>query len=251
MGFTIREMTMLRLLPGYILVTAVIIFVLFWLGPFSTKNDLIPVHRALYWSIAVLGNLLVAVSLIPACIILAVKRGYYPVAGISIGSIVAAIPGTANIFLLEYIFRDLLLTGNLINLYFDVVIVTFAISMIFWMYYHYRLATRTPLPGKDDHAFVTELTGGSRLLHLEIQDHYLQVHTDTGPRTVLMRLGDAIDRIDPGRGLQVHRSHWVAHDAVARIERRAKGVLLVLDDNSTVPVSRSHLKKVRQAPWFR
>ena len=251
MGFTMREMPMFRLLPGYILVTAVIIFVLFWLGPFSTKSDLIPSHRALYWSIAVLGNLLVAVSIIPACIQLASNRGYRLVIGLSIGSIIAAIPGTANIFLLEYMFRDLLPISYLIILYFDVAIITFSITMIFWMYSEYRLDIKAPRPSKDDHAFVAELTGGSRLLHLEIQDHYLQVHTDTGPRTVLMRLGDAIDRLDPGRGLQVHRSHWVAHDAVAGIERRARGVMLVLDDNSTVPVSRSHLKKVRQAPWFR
>jgi DNA-binding LytR/AlgR family response regulator len=53
-----------------------------------------------------------------------------------------------------------------------------------------------------------------------------------------MRLGDAMQEL-AGQGLQVHRSHWVAPEAVRR-HRRDKGRdLLVMTDGAEVPVSRS------------
>ena len=50
---------------------------------------------------------------------------------------------------------------------------------------------------------------------LQMEDHYVRVHGQSGSQLVLMTLSDAIARA--GRpGLQVHRSWWVALDAVER-----------------------------------
>lgn len=245
-----RKQPALRPLFSYVLVTAGIIFVLFWLGPFSTGEDLPPLQRLLYWSVAVLGNAIVAATIIRAFMRWASSQGYQPVIGVVAGSLISALPGTANIFVLEYLFRDLLRTEQLVTLYIDVAIVTLFISLIFMLFGKSRRNTKPMAGKKDDSAFVAELTGGRPLLHLEIQDHYLQVHTENGARTVLMRLRDAIRQLDPERGIQVHRSHWVSHHAVRHVERNNGRVILHLVDGNIIPVSRSFLKSVRQAKWY-
>lgn len=91
---------------------------------------------------------------------------------------------------------------------------------------------------------------GRRLLALEMEDHYLRIHTDAGSALILMRLRDAVAELDGFPGQQVHRSFWVARDAVTGVERRADGKLtLVLCNGLKVPVSRTHAPAVRAAGW--
>jgi DNA-binding LytR/AlgR family response regulator len=88
------------------------------------------------------------------------------------------------------------------------------------------------------------------LLSLSVQDHYVEVTTTRGRELLLMRLGDAIRETPPVEGLQVHRSHWVAHDAVSAADRRGDGAILTLSDGRTIPVSRSFLPAVRDAGFL-
>ena len=86
-----------------------------------------------------------------------------------------------------------------------------------------------------------------RLIHIAVSDHYVDVTTDKGTSLVLMRLSDAIRETAPVPGLQVHRSHWVALDAVRRGTRREGKPVLELENGTIVPVSRSYLDAVRAA----
>jgi hypothetical protein len=87
---------------------------------------------------------------------------------------------------------------------------------------------------------------GERLLALSAEDHYLRVHTDRGDDLVHYRLSQA--REDLGaRGAQVHRSWWVATDAVDRAERDGERWTLVLRGGLRVPVSRTWLQDARRA----
>ena len=81
-----------------------------------------------------------------------------------------------------------------------------------------------------------------RLLCLEMEDHYVRVHTDRGSALVLMRLGDAVAETAPVRGSQVHRSWWVANDAVEGFQRTGRTARLLLSNGAAVPVSQRHLK---------
>lgn len=238
-----------RKLLSYIGLTVGIIFVLVWLEPFST-DQLSPLMRSLYWSIAVIGNMIMAMILIPLFVEQSRKRKSSPLLGVAVGSILAAIPGTANIFTLEFIMRAPLKEVEILALYFDVMIITFCISTIFFLFTQNQQKQSAAVSSGDDHDFLIELTGGAKLLHLEIKDHYLQVFTDQGTRTVLMRMRDAIRQLDKSRGLQVHRSHWLAHDAVSHVERQDGRIILHSVDGRKIPVSRSYLKSVRAAPWF-
>jgi hypothetical protein len=90
-----------------------------------------------------------------------------------------------------------------------------------------------------------ELRG--RLRRLSMQDHYVEVVTDRGAHLVLMRMSDAIAETGGIDGLQIHRSHWVAREAVRDSVRRGDRLMLRLADGTELPVSRSRVRAVRDA----
>lgn len=102
-------------------------------------------------------------------------------------------------------------------------------------------ALRERLPFKFRHA---------ELYALSAEDHYLRVHTSAGETLVLMRLYDAIGELDGIEGSQVHRSWWVARDAVADVTRDDGRVTLRLKTGATAPVSRGYTKPLKAAGWF-
>ena len=86
-----------------------------------------------------------------------------------------------------------------------------------------------------------------RLLALSVRDHYVEVITEKGRSLVLMRLSDAMRETGPVRGLQIHRSHWVALDAVERVVKAGGKVAVELPGGVRLPVSRGFLPEARQA----
>ena len=79
----------------------------------------------------------------------------------------------------------------------------------------------------------------SDVLALQAEDHYVRVHTQLGSELLLMRFSDAISELDGLAGMRVHRSWWVADDAIVDTVRRARRTILVLSNSTEVPVSRS------------
>jgi LytTr DNA-binding domain len=89
-----------------------------------------------------------------------------------------------------------------------------------------------------------------RLIRLSARNHYVDVVTDRGKATLLMRLSDAIAELDGVDGLRVHRSHWVAATAVRGHERQGDKRLLILADGARVPVSRKLQRDVAARGFF-
>ena len=87
---------------------------------------------------------------------------------------------------------------------------------------------------------------GTDLIYIKSEDHYLEVHTTVGSSLVKMRFSDAVAELSD-RGLQVHRSYWVALRHVTRSVRSGKRTLLRLTGDHRVPVSVTHLPAVRAA----
>ncbi len=85
-----------------------------------------------------------------------------------------------------------------------------------------------------------------RILGLEMEDHYVRVHTDRGSALVLLRLSDAIAAATPTPGRQVHRSWWVADDAIEQFERVGRAGQIRLSNGLTAPVSQRYLKELDQ-----
>lgn len=97
------------------------------------------------------------------------------------------------------------------------------------------LLNRLPLPQR------------GRLLALSVKDHYVEVRTDRGTTLVLIRLSDAIGETGGVAGVQIHRSHWVALEAVRRVVRSRGKVLVELPGGEQLPVSRGYMPAARQA----
>ena len=86
-----------------------------------------------------------------------------------------------------------------------------------------------------------------KLLRVSVEDHYVNVTTERGSERLLMRFADALEELDASAGLQVHRSHRVAHDAVRGFRTDGSRTLLELADGSQVPVSRNYRQQAIDA----
>jgi hypothetical protein len=96
--------------------------------------------------------------------------------------------------------------------------------------------------------FTAGLTGD--VLALQMEDHYVRVHTAAGSRLVHMPLSRAIGALGAVDGLRTHRSWWVARHAVARIEGTPRSMTLRLSNGIVAPVARSSVAIIRSAGWL-
>lgn len=112
-----------------------------------------------------------------------------------------------------------------------------------------RAAMTAPGPPKFLERLPLKLRG-AEVWAVEAEDHYLRLHTSKGQDLILMRLSDAIAELDGIEGAQVHRSWWVARDAIADAVRGDGRATLTLKDGSEVPVSRTYARVLRDRRWI-
>ena len=91
---------------------------------------------------------------------------------------------------------------------------------------------------------------GAEIWAVEAEDHYLRLHTSKGQDLVLLRLADAIAELQGIEGMQVHRSWWVAREAIAEAKRGDGRATLTLKDGAEVPVSRTYAGLLRESGWI-
>jgi hypothetical protein len=87
---------------------------------------------------------------------------------------------------------------------------------------------------------------GRELTHLTAQEHYTRVSTTKGSGLIYMRFADAVALAQTAiPGQRVHRSYWVADQAIDRLETNGAKLSIVLSTGQTIPVSRSYREQVR------
>ena len=91
---------------------------------------------------------------------------------------------------------------------------------------------------------------GSAIIALEMEDHYVRVHTALGSALVLMRMRDAMALLGEAEGMQVHRSWWVARAAVEDVQRDGRNIRLKLARGIEAPVARAKVADLRDARWI-
>ena len=91
---------------------------------------------------------------------------------------------------------------------------------------------------------------GAEVWAVEAEDHYLRLHTSKGQDLILMRLADAVSELDGIEGAQVHRSWWVAREAIADAKRGDGRATLTLKDGAEAPVSRTYARLLRERGWI-
>ena len=110
-----------------------------------------------------------------------------------------------------------------------------------WLLIEYARGARRRPAGNEANA--AAFSSGP-VLCLQMEDHYVRVHRSSGSTLELMAMGEAIARYGKG-GLQVHRSWWVAADAVVEAERDGRNWRLRLSNGLSVPVARNRIAATR------
>ena len=253
LNFALREMQRLARLPQSWLVLGAVSVVMGLVGPFGTfEMTLLP--RLAYWIAVVTGTTAIG-TLVELTVAEAIGTRLPGPLAAGIGGAVAGVP----IALAVWAFNALVFSGD-----------GEAISLWLLLGYCVPIAAvvtaagnglRRPAPGQPSPNAPAEMAATApppllerlprpqrgRLIHLAVSDHYVEVTTEKGTSLVLMRLSDAIKETEPVMGLQVHRSHWVALDAVRRGLRQGGKPVLELETGALVPVSRTYLDAVRAA----
>ena len=91
---------------------------------------------------------------------------------------------------------------------------------------------------------------GARLIAVEAHDHYLKVHTDAGEELITLRFADALAELDKVHGWRVHRSWWIAAEAVEAVRWRRGTGEARLAGGLVAPVSRTYAPVLKDAGWF-
>ncbi|SDO45726.1 LytTr DNA-binding domain-containing protein [Lutimaribacter pacificus] len=218
---------------------AVIVVILVISGPFGTGDALTILPRLLYWA---------AVALLT-----------FP-AGVLVNRLVAATGGPgAMTAVLATLASGLAATGIVLALNavtfapgagvdWPVVARILAVAVLVAAAFHFRTAQTTQEPPSPP-SFLDRLPLDKRgpLVSISVQDHYVEVVTTRGRDLLLMRLGDAIRETGATKGLQVHRSHWVALDQVQAARREGERAVLTMTSGHEIPVSRTYVPAVREA----
>lgn len=262
-----------RELPSRLALVAAASLVMAVTGPFGTYGDLDPGGRLVYWGTLIASGTLLFESLLSLAFrwLPPAARHPWPV---PVALVLAVGSGilTAEVMAVERWLRHgrYLETISLVELYLSVLVVSAVVGGVpTWLGLRRHgiigadapsaapaipavAASTAPAP-TGCAAFLRRIQPrlGSDLLALEMEDHYVRVHTALGSDLILMRLRDAMDELAGLDGLQVHRSYWVAAEAVSRVERTGTGRLtLTLRNGMEVPVSRTFAAAVRTT-WLK
>ncbi len=254
--FALRELTSIVRRPRLWIVFAIVCAIFALTGPFGTFEVLKFPARLGYWVIIQILTWGIALSVISLCGALRQRPAFSDMATVLVGALIAAGPiGVvvelvgANVFA-----RPLTLAGTVWQ-----VALAAPISVLLGLLATLFLQEAEPEQVVSPSASASAAKPGEKLLrrlpaekrgtlhYLSMQDHYVEVVTSKGSALILLRFQEALDELEGYEGLQIHRSHWAALDAVEEIQREAGKLLLKMRDGTTLPVSRSFAKPVRQA----
>jgi len=235
--------------PRYWVVFAGMIVLFTLVGPFGTFDKLSLPMRLLYWTTTMTGTWLITMITVGLTKVLLPKN--IPAAVMMLtGSSIAAFPNAAYLDIVIHWFLQL---PPDLGFWYQF-IYALPISIVFGMIVLFALASEfkeaESEPGlAAENPLIARLPHAKRgpVMHLSMQDHYVQVTTTHGSELVLMRMADAVHAMDGQNGLQIHRSHWIARDHVADTRREKGQPIVVMKDDSEFPVSRSFTKAAKEA----
>ena len=220
-------------------------------GPFRTLDLFDPLPRLAYWATVVFGTYAIGTAVVAVLYCWTPFARFGAVARVLLGSFAL---GTAIALALIALDAALGLGGGLdLGTLVDQWGVSTVISAVVLILREVALSG-TPVPATPPGlprapAILDRLPLDRRgaLLALSAEDHYVRVNTRAGETLILMRLADAIRETGDLAGLQVHRSHWVARDAVRAIRRNGDGATLTLATGREIPASRRFIPALREA----
>ncbi|MBX9617047.1 MAG: LytTR family transcriptional regulator [Caulobacteraceae bacterium] len=226
-----------------------------FLRPFDSELAPIP-GRYVYWVICIVGVGLIGIGA-DAVLGRRLPMMWWRVAVVST---IVTPPGTLLVLTTQHLlFRQPFNWPDYLDLVwqvFPILLAVMVVRSLVWRGPPARIETRTviapPLP-EAEATFRKRLSAKrrtARLIAIEAHDHYLRVHTDAGVELIALRFSDALEELSRAHGWRVHRSWWVAADAVEAVRWRRGAGEVHLFGGLTVPASRAHRPVLKQAGWF-
>ncbi|MFC4350968.1 LytTR family DNA-binding domain-containing protein [Fodinicurvata halophila] len=226
------------------------------LGPFGTYELLPLLPRLAYWlSVVSLNWLLCDLAIRYSATRVSAETRWGSLLVPLGGSFLVSLPATGVVHMANTL-AGMERSASLLALYWKVLLLCAVISVAAYAWANRRRDDeQTVSPEAEGDAageglslFLERLPGPlpGRLVCLEMQDHYLAVHTTGGSELILCRMEDAARELQ-GLGQRVHRSWWVAQDAVVGTEREGQRQFLQLRDGRSVPVGRTYRARLKQA----
>ncbi|WP_299831468.1 LytTR family DNA-binding domain-containing protein [uncultured Roseobacter sp.] len=215
-------------------------------GPFGTDMHFLEVQRYLYWALIVFGTAIPVQLVFFSVERVSRRMNWSALVWVPIASVVAALPAMAVVNVIACAFGSCIGRAGMTELYLQCAVVILSIGTMVKL-----LSPREaiPIPAPSEPVLLHRLPGARRgqLIRLAAQDHYVEVITDQGRSLVAMRFKDAIEEAGQVGGAQVHRSHWVAREAVVARRTVSGKVVLELTDGSLVPIGRTFRRKASDA----
>lgn len=234
-----------------LLLLASVALVMTQLGPYGTGETPQPLRTA-YWVMAVFGSGLAGIYTGQA--IAGRVRRLWP--RVAIVSLLITPPVTLYIYALNAWMLDLPRRWWLLpQLAWQVLVVMVVLMAVRGLLWRRVVETRTivmpPLP-EAERAFRMRLSAKRRtatLIALQAEDHYVRVHTDSGSELVPMRFAEAMEELSQAYGYRLHRSWWVAAEAIEHVRWTRGGGEARLVGGIVAPVSRTHAGALKAAGW--
>lgn len=234
-------------LSAGLLIATVIGLALGLVGPFGSYLNAGPLARIAYWTANLWGGWLLFSLALPWMTRRAAIHGWplwlWAPPSVALLSVAPALtsrwmattlwPVTRNVGTLEW-YGQCLLVSALVT------------GLILWR----DAARRPPAAQTVDPRDRLPPNLGRDLLCLQMEDHYVRVHTPRGSTLVLMSLSQAMAGLKDVEGIQTHRSWWVARAAVEGVIEDGRNLRLKLKGGLQAPVSRARVGALRDAGWL-
>jgi hypothetical protein len=230
------------------------------LGPFGTFGASFA-YRLIYWITLMLAGYILYKPVMAGALVLAARLHLPEVAGWAGAAILASVPMSVVVWWVGRLGLELRWPDRdqAVLLYGNVLVIGGLASLLRW----YGQRRREPAPAlaaPEPAAPIVPLRPalldrlppgfGPTIVALEMEDHYLRVHGAYGSELILLRMRDAVSEVAPLAGAQVHRSWWVARDAVREVHREGRGLRLVLTGGVEARVSRAMVPVLEAEGWW-
>ncbi|MET3663670.1 LytTR family DNA-binding domain-containing protein [Caulobacter sp. 1776] len=226
-----------------------------FLGPFASERSP-AVRRYVYWMICMVGGGLIGIILDR----LLERRLPWTWRRTALVSLLMTPPVSLLVLITELVVMNWWSGWDgfwrLLPQVWPISLAVMAVRALVWRPRPHLVETRTvvepPLP-EAEAAFRKRLSArrrGARLIAIEAHDHYLKVHTDAGEELITLRFADALAELAKVHGWRVHRSWWVAADAVEGVRWRRGSGEVRLAGGLQAPVSRTYAPVLKDAGWF-
>jgi len=216
-------------------------------GPFGTWQSLTPLPRLGYWAAIVLATYATGTAI---DVVLSQRLPRVPLPATM--AVIALTTGVAVTLVVAGL-NALLLDGRLSWAILGQILAVAVIATLALQIVGAQAQADPPAGATDKIATLPALLDRmppdkrGKLVALSAEDHYVRVRTTRGDALVLLRLSDAIREAAPTPGLRVHRSHWVARDAITGVRREGDRGRISLIAGGDIPASRAHIPSLKRA----